>query len=459
MKPILKRSAAFIVVLALLISCGLTVGDKPVAASTSWPDGYVDMAAQSACLIDADTGAVLYEKDSHHKRYPASITKILTTLLTLENCKMDETITYSEKALECILEYDAANLGTKVGEKMKVRDALYGLMLHSANEVASALGEHISGSIKKFADLMNKRAKEAGAKDSHFANGNGLHNDKHYTTAYDMAMITKAALKYPEFTNIINTQEYTIPKNNKRKKRFFAVQRHKMIWEGSEYYYAPVIGGKTGYTDEAKNTLVTVAKKNGFTIISVIMKSDTAHVYTDTEKLLKYGFANFKSISVADNDTKLTDSNTHNLRSPFMEKTNQLIVDPKARVTLPKDASFDDLKSKPKFVNKNNIFSTVTYYYGDKNVGEANVTYAKPMKETKVEEVETKAKSIEKETTKEAVTKEAPKKSPGVSGKVVGTIIVVIVIILIFIIVIALIIRKKKKIEQIRREKRNRYRH
>lgn len=189
--------------------------DVSAATKKSLPKAP-SIIGESAILIEPTTGTIIYEKDPHKKMYPASITKIMTALLTIENCKMDETVTFSDATIHS-LQYGDANMGCSVGEKMTVKDCLYALMLQSANEVATALGEHIAGSTKKFAEMMNKRAKEAGALNTHFANANGLHDPNHYVTAYDMAMITRAASKYSVFNDIVNTTTYTIKHNNKRK--------------------------------------------------------------------------------------------------------------------------------------------------------------------------------------------------------------------------------------------------
>ena len=210
MKVLFKRLTITTAIACLLFS-GLFISPEKVKADNApaWPDGVVDTVAKSSCLMDYNTGTVLYESGAHKKRYPASITKVLTALLTIENCDMNDTLTYSKNALSCIRD-GAANIGAKKGEKMSVKDALYGMMLHSGNECATALGEHMFGDEKTFVQKLNERAKEAGAKESHFMNGNGLHNENHYVTAYDMAMIMRAALKYPLFREILGTTQYTI---------------------------------------------------------------------------------------------------------------------------------------------------------------------------------------------------------------------------------------------------------
>lgn len=457
MESLIKKIVIGLTVVGLTFS-GLVYSPKQVSADTApaWPDGYVSTVAKSSCLIDYKTGTVLYESKAHKKRYPASITKILTALLTIENCDMSETVTYSKNALSCIRD-GAANIGAKVGEKMSVKDTLYGMMLQSGNECATALGEHMFGNEKAFAKKLNERAKEAGAKDSHFVNGNGLHNDNHYVTAYDMAMIMRAALKYPLFREVLGTTQYTIQKNNKRKHRFMANMRHKMIWEGGPYYYKGIIGGKTGFTDEAKNTLVTAAERNGLTLIAVVMKSDTNNVYTDTRKLFNYGFRNFKSINISQNDDRFNDENDYSLTSPFIKKTGSLQIDKFATAVIPKGADYSDLKISTVFNVSRGVFSKMTYNYGDKTVGATILTYRKGSKLKAAQDVE--AETIVKITTSSPATKKSPEKSSGFKIKNLIPIIIIVVCVVILLVIIILLIKRKKKIDRIREMKRNRNRY
>ena len=456
MKSLIRKTVIGMTVVALLLS-GIVFSPAKVSADNApaWPNGSVSTVAKSSCLIDYDTGTVLYEENAHKKRYPASITKVLTALLTIENCDMSEMVTYSKNALSCIRD-GAANIGAKKGEKMSVKDALYGMMLHSGNECATALGEHMYGSEKVFAEKLNERAKLAGAKDSHFVNGNGLHNENHYVTAYDMAMIMRAALKYPLFREILGTTQYTIQKNNKRKHRFFATMRHKMIWEGGPYYYKGIIGGKTGFTDQARNTLVTAAKRNGLTLVCVVLKSDTANVYTDTRKLFNYGFRNFKSINISENDDRFNDDNNYSLTSPFIKKTGTLQLDKTATAVIPKGAKYSDLKVSTTYNVSRGVFSRMTYNYGDKKVGTATLTYHKGKKVKSTEDVE--QETIVKITTAPPTTK-AVKKSSGVSIKKLVPKIIIGVCVLVLIILIILLIKRKQKINRIREMKRNRNRY
>lgn len=457
MESLIRKLIIGLTVIGLVVS-GVTFTPEKVAADSApaWPNGSVSTVAKSSCLIDYETGTVLYESGAHKKRFPASITKTLTALLTIENCDMNETVTYSKNALSCIRD-GAANIGAKVGEKMSVKDALYGMMLHSGNECATALGEHMFGDEKTFAKKLNERAKQAGAKNSHFVNGNGLHNDNHYVTAYDMAMIMRAALKYPLFREVLGTTQYTIQKNNKRKHRFFATMRHKMIWEGGPYYYKGIIGGKTGFTDEARNTLVTAAERNGLTLVAVVLKSDTANVYTDTRKLFNYGFRNFKSINISQNDNRFNDENDYSLTSPFIKKTGTLELDKTATAVIPKGSNYSNLKITTTYNVGRGVFSKMTYHYGDKEVGTATLTYHKS-KKLKSKGNETEQETIEKVTVVPQTTaKPVEKKSSG--PKNIAPVIIIGLCVVVLIILIVLLIRRKQKINRIRAQKRNRNRY
>ena len=267
--------------------------DSSTAPKAAWPDAP-SITCESAILIDADTGSILYEKDSHRKAYPASTTKILTGLLTIENCNLNDTMTFSSKAANSVNPYEDANLSMKAGEQITVEQALYGLLLYSANEIAYGLAEQVAGSADAFIDMMNNKAKELGAINTHFANPSGLYNPNHYTTAYDMAMIARGCYNNASFVNIDSTSSsYTIPATNMSAQRTIK-HRHKML-KGREFYYEYCKGGKTGFTDESLMTLVTFAEKDGMRLICVVFRSpDDSTRYIDTRALFDWGFGNFK---------------------------------------------------------------------------------------------------------------------------------------------------------------------
>lgn len=248
-----------------------------------------EIAAQGAILVDAGTGEVLFEKNADQRFYPASITKIMTALLVIENTDFSDTVHFSKSATTN-LESGAVRLGLSEGDSVSVKDCLYALMLRSANDVANGLAEHAGGSLQGFAAMMNQRAKELGCTNTNFVNPSGLNSDSHYTTARDMALIARTCFDNEKFRGIVSTKTYSFPAIRNNPKSTLLTMGHKMIFEADYRYDKDVIGGKTGYTMKAGNTLVTAAERDGRRLIVVILKSSGTH-YSDTKKLLDYGFA------------------------------------------------------------------------------------------------------------------------------------------------------------------------
>ena len=251
--------------------------------------------SEGAVLLDGKTGNVLYGKNENTQFYPASITKLMTALIVAENCSLDETVTFSKTATTN-LESGAVTLNLKEGDQLTVRDCLYALLLKSANEVANGLAEHVSGSVEAFADRMNARAKELGCMNTNFENPNGLNNADHKTTPYDMALIAKAAFENPTVQKIDSTLSYKVAPTANNPSGKTVTMGHKMFYSTDSRYYEGIIGGKTGYTSKAGNTLVTGAERDGVRLIAVIMKSSSTH-YQDTKALLDYGFENYQALT------------------------------------------------------------------------------------------------------------------------------------------------------------------
>ncbi len=436
MKNILKNILIGLFITTFTFS---TVCSNPIsvkAADDTWPTGP-KVFAEAAIVIDADTGTILYDKKANKTMYPASITKIMTALLTIENCSMNDKVVFSEYAINS-LSYDDANAACQIGEEMTVKECLYALMLTSANEVATALGEHIAGSEKDFSKMMNERAKKAGAKNTNFVNANGLHDPNHYVTAYDMAMITRAASKYSVFNEIVNSTAFTVKKNNKRKEDFTSYQRHKMVWQTSGLYYDGIIGGKTGFTDQSGTTLVTYAKRDGMTLICVVLKSNAANVYNDTELLLDFGFNNFSLINVSEEDVRFSNISSHDLESPFDTNAYSIDLDSDSSVILPKNTKFSDLNASIDFSLEDKSFGTITYKYGETTVGTAKLIYS---------DTSTKSENAK------AVSQEVSKKP---KMKINWTLPIIIVTVAILF--IALFTIQKRRLERIRAMKRRRRR-
>jgi serine-type D-ala-D-ala carboxypeptidase len=277
----IKRLRAGLLALVVLL---FSIAASGSAEAANAPE----IASEGAVLYNATSGKFLYEKNANHQYYPASITKFMTALLVLENASQDDTVVFSSAATEN-LESGAVNLEVAKGDRIKVRDCLYGLMLKSANEVANGLAEHVSGSVPSFAKKMNRRAQELGCTNTNFVNPSGLNNAKHLSTPHDMALIAKACFDRADFRDIDRTVSYHFPATQKRPNGTDIVMGHRMISSGNADYYPGILGGKTGYTSAAGNTLVTCAERNGVRLIVVVMKSRKTQ-YSDTRALLDYGF-------------------------------------------------------------------------------------------------------------------------------------------------------------------------
>ncbi len=259
--------------------------------------------SEGAVVIDAATGFCLYGKNQNTRYYPASITKLMTALLVLENCQLGDTVTFSKTATEN-LEAGAVSLKLTEGDTLTVEQCLYGLLLKSANEVANGLAEKVSGSVSGFASLMNQKAAALGCTGTHFVNPNGLNDTNHYTTPYDMALIARAAFQNDTLRKIDTTLSYKFPATKNAGERTITMG-HKMMYSTDSRYYPGIIGGKTGYTSKAGNTLVTGAERNGVRLIAVVMKSKSTH-YADTKALLDYGFAKMAASGNAGNQNTST---------------------------------------------------------------------------------------------------------------------------------------------------------
>lgn len=256
----------------------------------------VELQASAGIVMDAETGQILGGKNINKALYPASTTKILTALIVLENCELDEVVTFSQNAVYNV-DVGSTNINSETGDKLTVEECLYALLLHSANEVANALAEHVAGSIEQFTVLMNEKAKELGCTDSNFANPSGLYNLEHYVSAKDMALIVKEAYFNETFMKIQGAAYYDLPKTIRNKEGLRIYNKHKLYSENSSLYYEGCLGGKTGYTMLAKNTLVTYAKRDDLSLIAVVLHADNTH-YEDTKKLLDYGYENYNVVNV-----------------------------------------------------------------------------------------------------------------------------------------------------------------
>ena len=262
-----------------------------------------------ALLMDAKTGKVLYEKNGYEQNYPASTTKLMTAILTVENCDLSDIATVSYNAVMSV-PYDYTNAALQVDEELTIEQLLNVLLIPSANDAGNVLAEHIAGSIESFATMMNTKALEIGCKNTHFTNPSGIHNDGHYSTAYDLALIGRYAMQYDTIKNIVTKTSYRLPATNKYEtdNRYFVTTNSMLRESFKSYYYEYVTGLKTGYTEHALDCIVATAKKDDMELIVVILHAGynpdgLRQKYLDCKTLFEYGFNNYTLKTIATKDT------------------------------------------------------------------------------------------------------------------------------------------------------------
>lgn len=352
----------------------ITVFSMPMNtfAYVDWPEN-VNVLSEGAILMDADSGAVIYGKNMHEHYYPASITKLLTALIVVENCNLDDTVTFSKNAVYNV-EPGSSSAGIDAGDTLTVRDCLYAMLLQSANEAANALAEHTAGSIEAFAKMMNDKAASLGCKDSHFANPSGLNNPEHYTSAYDYALISRAAFKNPTVTEIDSATYYNLPPTSRVPTGQTLYSHHSMLRKNSGNYYQNAICGKTGYTTLAGNTLVTYARTDKIGLITVVLNGNKTH-YVDTQSLLDFGFANFKNVKLKSSDIGTNFKSNLALIPNFNEYTIE--PDDNASITLPNDADVSEVESAMDFEQSEsptaNSLCKIDYKYNGRPVGSVDI--------------------------------------------------------------------------------------
>lgn len=344
----------------------------------SWPNAPV-VSAESAILMEADTGVILYAKNIHKQQYPASTTKILTTLIAIENCAMDEMVSFSHDAVFDI-DPGSNHIAIDPGEQLTMEDCLKAILIRSANEVSFAVAEHVAGGDwETFAPIMNERAKELGCLNSNFVNPNGLPNEEHVTTAYDLAMIGRAFFANDILCKMTTTRRLEILPSDTQPDHIVEINKMELI-SGGKYEYEYLVGCKTGYTDAARSTLVSCAEKDGLKLICVVLKDETPYQYEDTIALFDYGFSNFEKKNVSQNETRYNiDTNNlfYNDNDIFGSSQALLSLNKEDYIILPKTASFEDADSTISYDTESETeAATITYTYHDIYVGSASIDFA-----------------------------------------------------------------------------------
>lgn len=342
----------------------------------NWPVGP-QVSAESAILMDANTGVILYSKNINEKLYPASTTKIMTCLLAMEQGNLDDMVEFTREAVFSV-PADGSNMGMDAGESITMEQCLYGILVGSANEVANAVAEHIGGTIDNFIAMMNERAAQIGCTNTHFVNANGLYDDDHYTTVYDLALISCAFFQNEMLCKIGNTPRYHFEATSTQPDDFYLNNKHKLI--SGEIAYDGICGGKTGYTDEARQTLVTCAEQNGMKLICIVFKEESPTQFTDTVELFDYGFRNFQVMNISENEKDYNIEATGFLQignDIFGSSKPILSIDTDSYVIIPNTINFNDLDSQIDYsISDENRIAQINYSYHDTYVGNAYLELA-----------------------------------------------------------------------------------
>lgn len=294
MKKLTRKISLLVIILSILIT----------SLSFSFASEPLNLEAEGALLIDSSYDTVLYEKNMNNKLFPASTTKIMTAILTLENADLNKLAKVDPEVISLTV---GSHIALDYDEEMTINNLLHALMIASANDAAMVLANSVSGSIEEFVDLMNEKAKEIGAVNTNFVNPSGLHDENHYTTPHDLYLIAKYAMDNPQFRELAAMDQYIIPPTNKKEERLihttnrFLRPTGQMNLDGEliPIKYQGVLGGKTGYTPEAGNCLVTFASRGDRDLFSIVLNSSKLSVYSDTYKLLDHGYNDFNIEKIA----------------------------------------------------------------------------------------------------------------------------------------------------------------
>ena len=351
--------------------------DQAVTSSSldaNWPSGP-SVSSEAAILIEAETGTILYEKNAYQQMYPASITKILTTLIAYETCELDETVTFTQEALATI-PYDSSRIWVDRGEYMSMEDCLAAILIMSANDVAAGVAEHIGGTLEAFADIMNKRAEELGCLNSHFMNSHGYHDPEHYTTAYDMAQIGRAFFEIDLLCTFAKERNFKHGPTEGQPDPIDEWNQNKLLATRT-YEYEYLVGSKTGYTSDAGQTLISCAQKDGMKLICVVMNAVKPEQYKDTISLFDFGFSNFTTANISENDTTYVSAESSygmDVTDVLGDSTPLLSMNKDAIIVLPKTASFADTTSYIAMnTEEENCMAVAHYQYGTHDIGNVQI--------------------------------------------------------------------------------------
>lgn len=341
----------------------------------------VNIIGEAAILIDMNCDEILYEKNAHEKLYPASTTKIMTAILAIENGNMKDMVHVDD---EIIALTEGAHIALDYDEEILFEDLLNAMLIASGNDAALAIGNHVAGSIDDFVKMMNKKAKELGAKNTHFMNPNGLHDDNHYTTAYDLSLIAKYAMKNEVFRDIVNKSSYVIAPTNKKSESRYLYNTNKFLYGNEKMNldgkiipikYEGVSGIKTGTTSHAKSCLVSFANRAGRDLLTVVLKSSHTGVYADTTKLFDHGFNDYERSLIAHSNEFIDNINIENGELPYvsavLDKDLFYPLDKSDNKKLDKVISINKNIKAP--IKKGDVLGKSEYYLDGTLIGQLNI--------------------------------------------------------------------------------------
>ena len=414
MKKIISILLSFILA---VFSPAMTVMARP-----DWP-ADTGIESEAGIVVDVDSGTVLYGQNIRVKKSPASITKVLTALVAIENGNLDDTVTFTADAMNNV-ESDSGNKNNMAeGDQMTLRDALYFMLLTSSNQAANAIAEHVGGSQEEFIAMMNQRAEELGCVDSHFVNPSGLYDEEQMTTVYDMALIGIAAYSNPVMLEISQTKNCRMPATANNPEGFSIYQEHRMLDPSREEYYVYALAGKTGYTELSGQTLITYAVKENRRLVAVTMKSTQFTHYKDTTALLNFGFNSFHNLNIAENEAAYISGETPVEIGGTEYAPSDLSIDPEAVITVPENASFGDAEKEVvtdfSEDHPDGAAARLEYTYNDRRIGSVWLVSASKAQQEQADAEAATAVSSEESGASETGDAEPPdgnKRGLGISG-------------------------------------------
>ena len=377
MRLVLKKILIFNMILLIILTNMISM----VFSEAIWSTYDDDIYSKSAIALDADSGVLLYEKNIYDKRYPASLVKVMTAVVTLDNVSnLNETVNFTYNAVTKDIDKNSTTIGASAGDTLSVKECLYSILLPSANDAANALAEHVAGSINDFVLLMNMKAKKLGMNNTNFVNPSGLHDDNQYTTAYDMALLMQYAIKKRMFLQISSTYSFTHAPIRRYKSPTNSnntiLNNNNLITPGSRYYYSKATSGKTGHTKQAGYNIMCSARDNNMNVVFVGLGCDKIEQrFLDAINIFKFTFKNYDSLLINKVDKRFDyDVDTLTVNRIKLVDILKLTCKDNYHVTIPKTSKFEDLTSDLSFKLDNNYSYTdeigsIKYYLDGKPVG------------------------------------------------------------------------------------------